>query len=124
MSLRAYILLIGSILFLFFFILKKIYKREISESSGVIWLLFIGLIAMIGFIPGGVDFFGKLSGIKYAPTAFFGVIIAYLMFQNLRLMIQSYKMRRQIVSVVQKVAMIDTKLKELHNGEDCTVDSQ
>ncbi len=123
MTLRSYVLLIFFIIFLWSFILKKIYKKEISETSGVIWILFTTFISVLIFIPKGIDLIGNLMGVYYAPTAFLGLILAFSLFQNIRLMVQSYKLRKQVITLVQKVALIEQKISDNNYEKNNTSDN-
>ncbi len=120
MTTRTYILLILFVLFLWSFLLRKIYKKEISETSGTVWIFFTIFISVVIFIPNGVNLLGNLTGVYYAPTSFLGIILAFSLFQNIRLMIQSYKLRKQVITLTQSVALIEQKIFKGDNEKNNT----
>ena len=93
--------------------IRKAFKKEISETDAMFWIgsSFIGLIFVI--IPGSIDFLIYVTGVKYTPIAFLGIIILFLIVQNLKLVTKLYLIKKKQIKLTQEVALIDNKLNKL-----------
>ena len=113
----TYTVLITIALFIFLYILRKALKKEISETDAIIWLSssLLGLIFVI--IPGSINFLMFLTGVKYAPIAFLGIIILFLLLQNLKLITKYYLMKKKQIKLTQEIALINLKLNKLTNAK-------
>lgn len=118
MSQRAYIFLIIIALFIFLYILKKVLKKEISEIDASIWLIssFLGLIFVS--IPTSIDYLVDLTGVKYGPIAFLGLIILFLILQNIKLVTKLYSVKKKQIQLTQEVALMDFKLNKLIDRDE------
>jgi len=112
MSRITYFLVIFLGILVFSYILKKALKKEISETDAIVWILssFIGLVFVT--IPGSIDFLLYLTGVKYAPIAFLGIIILFLIFQNINLVTKLYLVKKKQVKLTQELALMDFKLNK------------
>ncbi len=113
MTQRAYVFLIITALIIFLYILRKALKKEISEIDAIIWLTssFLGLIFVS--VPGSINFLLNLTGVKYAPIAFLGLIILFLIIQNIRLTTRLYSIQKKQIKLTQEIALIDFNVNKI-----------
>jgi len=110
MNYLTYFILIGIAFIIFLYILRKTYLKEISEIDAITWISY----SLVGFIfvliPESIDMLITATGVKYAPIAFLGIIILFLIIQNLQLMTKLYSIQKKQISLTQKIAMIEFKV--------------
>ena len=117
MTQRAYIFLVITALLIFLYILRKAFKKEISEVDAIIWLTssFLGLVFVS--VPGSIDFLLIVTGVKYAPTAFLGILILFLIIQNIKLTTKLYAIQKKQIKLTQEIALIDFNVNKINRKE-------
>lgn len=118
MTQRAYIFLIITALIIFLYILRKAFKKEISELDAILWLVSSFLALVFVSVPGSIDFLLNLTGVKYAPTAFLGLIILFLIIQNIKLTTKLYSIQKKQIKLTQEVALIDFNVNKISKKEE------
>ena len=87
--------------------------RHLKEKYSLAWFL-IGLFVLVmSIFEGLMDWFGDLIGVYYAPSAFFGLLIAcaYLLLLNMSVSISHLKMHNK--ALAQELGLTRLRVEEL-----------
>lgn len=94
-------------------ILLLIRGDRLHVSNGVGWLLVAVVCALLGFAPSVVDAIALKLGVAYPPALAFTLALAVVVLKFLLEDIQNTKLRMRQQRVIQRLAMVETELKEL-----------
>ena len=86
---------------------------RLHVSNGVGWLLVAMICALLGFAPSLFDALALKLGVAYPPTLAFTLALAIVVLKFLLEDIQNTKLRMRQQRVIQRLAMVETELKEL-----------
>ncbi len=88
-------------------------ERHIKEKYSLVWFLIGLFILVMSVFEGLIDWFGDLIGVYYAPSAFFGLLIAcaYLLLLNMSVSISHLKMHNK--ALTQELGLTKLRLEEL-----------
>lgn len=108
--------IIVSSLFLVF-IIELTRKERIREAYSILWLLMGGLFLFLSIFRDALDYFGKLVGIYYPPTALLlallmGVILILIQY-SVVISIQTDKIKR----LSQELGLLALQVEELKQAE-------
>ena len=94
-------------------LLYLVRRDHLHISHGLAWTLAIILCALLGFAPGIFDALAITLGVSYPPILGIALALAALMIKALLTDIELSKMKVRHLRLVQKVAMLETELREL-----------
>ena len=86
---------------------------RLHVSNGVGWLLVAMICALLGFAPSLFDALALKLGVAYPPALAFTLALAIVVLKFLLEDIQNTKLRMRQQRVIQRLAMVETELKEL-----------
>jgi hypothetical protein len=93
-----------------FFLVRE---RHLKEKYALVWFLIGFFILVMSVFEGLMDWFGDFIGVYYAPSAFFGLLIAcaYLLLLNMSVSISHLKMHNK--ALTQELGLTKLRLEEL-----------
>lgn len=74
------------------------------------WFVVAAAVALVGSIPGLVDWIGLKLGVNYPPTLVVLVGLGVVIYKLLKTDIERSKQQQQIRILAQKVAVLETRL--------------
>jgi len=88
-------------------------ERHIKEKYSLVWFLIGLFILVMSVFEGLIDWFGDLIGVYYAPSAFFGLLIAcaYLLLLSMSVSISHLKMHNK--ALTQELGLTKLRLDDL-----------
>lgn len=88
-------------------------ERHLQEKYSLVWFLIGFFILVMSVFEGLMDWFGDFIGVYYAPSAFFGLLIAcaYLLLLNMSVSISHLKTHNRALS--QELGLAKLRLEEL-----------
>ncbi len=88
-------------------------ERHLKEKYSLAWFLIGLFILVMSVFEGLIDWFGDLIGVYYAPSAFFGLLIAcaYLLLLNMSVSISHLKTHNK--ALTQELGLVKLRLEEL-----------
>lgn len=88
-------------------------ERQLKEKYSLVWFLIGIFILVMCVFEGLMDWFGDLIGVYYAPSAFFGLLIAcaYLLLLNMSVSISHLKMHNK--ALTQELGLTKLRLEQL-----------
>jgi len=97
-------------------------ERHIKEKYSLVWFLIGLFILVMSVFEGLIDWFGDLIGVYYAPSAFFGLLIAcaYLLLLSMSVSISHLKMHNK--ALTQELGLTKLRLEELEEKVNRTRD--
>jgi hypothetical protein len=97
-------------------------ERHIKEKYSLVWFLIGLFILVMSVFEGLIDWFGDLIGVHYAPSAFFGLLIAcaYLLLLSMSVSISHLKMHNK--ALTQELGLTKLRLEELEEKVNRTRD--
>src|SRR4030042_4584629 len=116
LSIRVFIFLIGS--FLFIMIFELVRRRKFREELSVIWLVIgIGLI-LSSFADLIIDPLAHRMGISYPPVLVFVIISFLLVLALLYFSVVVSDLKGKNKALSQKIALMEYKLSILSRGNE------
>ena len=106
------IAILGSVCFLIF-ILELIRKEKIRESYALLWLLMSVLFLLLAIWRDGLDYFGKLVGIAYSPTALLLVLVMGIILILIQYSVVVSSQTNKIKQLSQELGLLSLKIEEL-----------
>ena len=103
--------LIG-ILFASFLILSVFFlvrAKRIQEKYSILWFTLSTFILVISMFNGFLEWFAKIIGVYYAPSAFFSILIAFAYLFLLNTIISISTAKRQNKSLIQEMGLLKQK---------------
>jgi len=96
--------------------------RHIKEKYSLVSFLIGLFILVMSVFDGLIDWFGDLIGVHYAPSAFFGLLIAcaYLILLSMSVSISHLKMHNK--ALTQELGLTKLRLEELEEKVNRTRD--
>lgn len=87
--------------------------RHLKEKYALVWFLIGFFILVMSIFEGLMDWFGDFIGVYYAPSAFFGLLIAcaYLLLLNMSVSISHLKDHNK--ALAQELGLAKLRLEEL-----------
>lgn len=86
------------------------------------WLLVAGAALVMGLFPQVVDWLGRVTHVYYPPALPIIIGLALVMVRLLKLDIDRSHQERRLRRLVQKVAMLESELSDLQQGENTDSD--
>lgn len=99
------IVLILGALVVFFFVLRKLKKTEMSIANSVFWLLFVASLVIVAVFPSIAFFFSDLLGIESPSNFIFLYVIAFLFIKCFTLTVEVSKLGEKVNVLSQEVAL-------------------
>ncbi len=93
-------------------------ERHLKEKYSLVWIV-IGLFVLVmSVFEGLMDWYADLIGVYYAPSAFFGLLIAcaYLLLLNMSVSISHLKAHNK--ALAQELGLTRLRLEELERKVD------
>lgn len=93
-------------------------ERHLKEKYSLVWIV-IGLFVLVmSVFEGLMDWYADLIGVYYAPSAFFGLLIAcaYLLLLNMSVSISHLKAHNK--ALAQELGLTRLRLEELEKKVD------
>lgn len=94
------------------FLLFLVRRDHLNASLGLGWTLAVVLSALLGFAPSIFDRLASAIGVSYAPILGISLAIAALVIKALLSDIEASKMKVKHQRLVQKVALLESELKD------------
>ncbi len=93
-------------------------ERHLKEKYSLVWFLIGLFILVMSVFEGLMDWFGDFIGVYYAPSAFFGLLIAcaYLLLLNMSVSISHLKLHNK--ALTQELGLAKLRLEELEKKAD------
>ena len=110
------IAILASVCFLVF-ILELIRKEKIREAYGILWLLMSVFFLILSIWRDGLDYFGKLVGIAYSPTALLLVLIIGIILILIQYSVVVSSQTDKIKQLSQELGLLSLKIKELEQAD-------
>ena len=98
------IIIFGCILFLTY-IIQNIVKGKVQLKYALIWLVFGFSLLFVSIFPNIIKWLAKEMRIIEPVNAIFAIIISFLLVLVFALTVIVSKLKRQLVTIVQKVAI-------------------
>jgi hypothetical protein len=97
-------------------------ERHLKEKYALVWFLIGLFILVMSVFKGLMDWFGDLIGVHYAPSAFFGLLIAcaYLLLLNMSVSISHLKTHNK--ALTQELGLTKLRLEELEKKVNGSAD--
>jgi len=93
-------------------------RRDHLHTRHALWWLILAIsIAILGFFPNLIDQIGFWLNIKYPPTLLFILGLSMLLLKVLSLDIQQSSQEQQLRRLIQKIAILETELKQSQNHD-------
>lgn len=93
-------------------------RRDHLHTRHALWWLMLAMgIVILGFFPNIIDKVGFWFNIKYPPTLLFILGLSMLLIKVLSLDIQHSQQEQQIRRLIQKIAILETDLKQYQNHD-------
>lgn len=118
MSLHAYTTMVVCAILANLYVLKIIKSKWISETAGILWMIFTLGISIIILVPNGVDILGLITGVKYPPIVLIGIMIIFITWFVLRLSSQVYLLKKDRNSLVHRIAILEKHLEEVSRSDE------
>jgi hypothetical protein len=101
----------GSVLILGI-IVELVRRRRLRVEYSILWLLAASSLIVLSVFREGLERFGQLVGVHYAPAAIFlaALVFGVLLFVHLTTVIT--KLADQNVRLAQRIALIEARLEE------------
>lgn len=94
-------------------------RRDHLHTRHALWWLMLAInIALVGFFPNFIDQVGFWLNIKYPPTLLFILGLSMLLLKVLSLDIRQSFQEQQIRRLTQKIAILETELKQRQASND------
>lgn len=100
------------------YIIKKIVNGKLREEYSIIWLTIVFIILLFSIWREGIELISSLLGIYSAPNFIFTVAIFFIYIYLIHLSIVNTKQQSSIKSLIQRVALLEEKLKSKGEYED------
>ena len=98
------VLIVGSV-FAAVYVLRKIRRNKMSMESSVFWILFSGVLVLLGIFPGIAEWFARLIGVQSTVNLVYLVVIALLL---IKVFLQDQRIARlehQVTGLAQRIAI-------------------
>ncbi len=116
MSWGLRIVLIAGSLMAAVYVLRKIRRNKMSMESSVFWILFSGVLVLLGIFPGIAEWFAQLIGVQSTVNLVYLVVIALLL---IKVFLQDQRIARlehQVTGLAQRFAIFhETAAKKSRN---------
>ena len=103
------ILMILGAVFLMVFMIKKIRQAKVKIEYTVFWIIFSGILVLMGIFPQLFYWVSELLGFQAPINMIYLVIIFVLIVKLFLISVQIYQLENKLDSLTQKVA-IDRKV--------------
>jgi len=110
------IAILGSVCFLVF-ILELIRKEKIREAYALLWLLMSVFFLLLAIWRDGLDYFGKLVGIAYSPTALLLVLVMGIILILIQYSVVVSSQTNKIKQLSQELGLLSLKIEELEQNK-------
>ncbi len=94
------------------FLLFLVRRDQLNASLGLGWTMAVVMSALLGFAPSIFDRLASSIGVTYAPILGISLAIAALVIKALLSDIEASKMKVKHRRLVQKVALLESDLKD------------
>ena len=98
------VLIVGSIAAAVY-VLRKIRRNKMSMESSVFWILFSGVLVLLGIFPGIAELFARLIGVQSTVNLVYLGVIALLL---IKVFLQDQRIARlehQVTGLTQRFAI-------------------
>ena len=104
--------IVGSVLIMGF-VVELVRRRRLRVEYSILWLLSGACLIALSLFRDGLDRFGELVGVHYAPAAIFLAAMAFgvLLFVHLTTVIT--RLADQSVRLAQRIALLESRIDEL-----------
>ncbi len=93
-------------------------RRDHLHTRHALWWLMLAMgIVILGFFPSIIDKIGFWLNIKYPPTLLFILGLSMLLLKVLSLDIRQSSQEQQLRRLIQKIAILETELKQYQNHD-------
>ena len=99
------------------FILELIRKEKIREAYGLLWLIMSGFFLILSIWRDGLDYFGKLVGIAYSPTALLLVLLMGVILILVQYSVVVSSQTNKIIHLSQVLGLLSLKVEELEQAK-------
>ncbi|MEG0375651.1 MAG: DUF2304 domain-containing protein [Raoultibacter sp.] len=103
------IVLILGALVVFFFVLRKLKKTEMSIANSVFWLLFVASLVIAAVFPQIAFFCSDLLGIESPSNFIFLYVIAFLFIKCFTLTVEVSKLGEKVNVLSQEIALKENR---------------
>jgi hypothetical protein len=99
------------------FILELIRKEKIREAYGLLWLFWGGIFLILSIWRDGLDFFGRIVGIAYSPTALILVMLMGIILILIQYSVVVSSQTNKIKHLTQELGLLSLRIQELEQTE-------
>lgn len=107
MDLLLRVFLIVCAVLVLVFIIRRVRKSELRAVDTVFWFIFASCLALISIFPQIAYFFSRLLGIESPANFIFLLVIAVLVIREFVTTVETAKLREQVDSLTQEIALAD-----------------
>lgn len=95
------------------FIFELTRREKIREQYSILWLFFSVIFVVLSIWRDGLDYFAKLVGIEYAPSALFLVLLLAIFMILIQFSIVISKLSRENKKLSQAIGLLQLEIEEL-----------
>ena len=97
----------------FFCLIRMLKKNDFALKYSLLWLLSGAIMLVLAIFPGILDWFASLIGVYSSVNALFAVLICCGIMLMISFTSIISKEKKEIVRLVQEMAVLDNRLREL-----------
>ncbi|MCF7814783.1 MAG: DUF2304 domain-containing protein [Candidatus Cloacimonetes bacterium] len=103
---------------LLIFIFELTRRKKIREQYSILWLFFSVIFVVLSIWREGLDFFAKLVGIEYAPSALFLLLVLAIFLILIQFSIVISKLSEENKKLSQEMGIMKLEVEELKKRDD------
>jgi len=106
--------------FILIFVIELVRRRKLKPEYSILWLASAIAIFALSVQRYAIDWFAKILGVYYAPAVLLLVAIGFGIILFIHYSIVISKLSTQVTILAQKIALLETKLKEKGSDKNQT----
>lgn len=121
-SSRLQIVAIIAVLLFFFCLFKLLKKNQVEMKYTLLWILSGVIMLVLAIFPQILDWFAGLVGVYSSVNALLGVLICFGIMLMISFTVIISNEKKEIVRLVQEMAIIENRLRELEEKKQDAVE--
>ena len=100
---------------LMFAVLELVRRRKLSDEYSLIWFVCAAALLVFSAWRDALHLAARLLGIHYPPAVLILVLVFFVFVVSLYFSVVVSRQRQQIEHLVEELALLDARVRELHN---------